>query len=226
MINLKEHFDKVYVINLDIRPDKWETFKKRADAAGITGYERVRGIEGDKSPHPHWWRAGNGSWGCLMSHFRIAQDALMDGLDNYLVFEDDACFSEDFAERLPVMMQEIKNLKGDWDMLYLGGQHLYKETSPPWHFRAGVVRCNNVNRTHAYAVSARFMVKFCQHIIHAPDYINAKDDLHIDHQLGNIHRSITTLAAQPWLCGQAGGSSNVNGQMKEEEWWNDNGWGK
>lgn len=226
MLDLKNYFDKTYVINLDIRADKWHGFKSRASKAGIKGYERVRGIEGDKSPHPHWWRAGNGSWGCLMSHFKIAQEALMDGLENYLVFEDDACFSEDFAERLPTLAEEIKKLDGAWDMFYLGGQHLYEETSPPWHFREGIVRCNNVNRTHAYAVNARFMVKFCQHILHAPDYIEAEHDMHIDHQLGNLHRHIITLAAQPWLCGQAGGSSNVNGQMKGVEWWHDNGWGK
>ena len=163
-----------------------------------------------------------------MTHLRLAQDALMDGLESYLVFEDDACFSPNFAGRLPKVMREVQSLKKGWDMLYLGGQHLYKETSPPWNYAGTkhLLRCNNVNRTHAMAVNARFMVKFAQHIIHAPDYIGAEDDLHIDHQLGEIHRSIVTLASEPWLCGQAGGPSNVNGQDKPEEWWNDTGRGE
>jgi GR25 family glycosyltransferase involved in LPS biosynthesis len=156
----------------------------------------------------------------------MAQDALLDGLDSYLVFEDDAVFSKDFAERLPTVMGEVNSLKKGWDLLYLGGQHLYKETSPPWPVTDNIVRCNNVNRTHAFAVNARFMVKFCQHIIHAPDYIKAERDMHIDHQLGELHRSCVTLAVNPWMCGQGGGSSNVNGQQKEEEWWNDPGWGE
>ena len=164
----------------------------------------------------------------MITHLRLAQDALMDGVDNYLVFEDDACFSEDFVERLPAVMAEVNALKDGWDMLYLGGQHLYKETAPPWRYAStdNLLRCNNVNRTHALAINARFMVKYSQHIIHAPDYIGAKDDLHIDHQIGNLHRHAVTLAAHPWLCGQAGGPSNVNGQVKPEEWWNDTGWGE
>jgi len=162
----------------------------------------------------------------MMTHLRLAQDALMDGHDNYLVFEDDACFSDDFAERLPKLMAELDALEGDWDMLYLGGQHLYKETSPPWPYAGteNLLRCDNVNRTHAFALNARFMVKFAQHIIHAPDYIDAEDDMHIDHQLGTLHRSLVTLAAYPWLCGQAGGFSSVNLSDKEEEWWHNTGW--
>lgn len=228
-VNLKDYFGRAAVLNLDICPERWEDFNRRAAQAGVIGFERVRAIEGDKCPHPHWWTAGNGAWGCMMSHLRLAQDCLLDGLENYVVFEDDACFSEDFSERLPKLMAEIKALDGNWDMLYLGGQHLYRETSPPWHFRDGIVRCNNVNRTHAFAVNARFMVKFCQHIIHAPDYINSHAkgfDMHIDHQLGELHRGIITLAAQPWLCGQAENKSNVNGREHAEQWWHDNGWGK
>jgi GR25 family glycosyltransferase involved in LPS biosynthesis len=227
-MNLTNYFSKAYVINLDVCPERWGRFQKCADHYGITGFERYRAIEGDKCPHPHWWRAGNGAWGCMMTHFRLAQDAILDGLDNYLVLEDDACFSDDFTERLPKLMEEVDTLDGDWDILYLGGQHLYRETSPPWPYNGSnhLLRCNNVNRTHALAINARFMVKFSQHIIHAPDYIESKDPMHIDHQLGNLHRDIKTLAANPWLCGQAAGQSNVNGQKKGEEWWNDNGWGK
>src|SRR5512139_232188 len=101
MIDLSKHFGGAFVLNLDIRPDRWVEFQQRAAVAGVTGFQRYRAIEGDKCPHPAWWRAGNGAWGCLMSHLRLAQDALMDGLPSYLVFEDDAVFSPDFAERLP-----------------------------------------------------------------------------------------------------------------------------
>ena len=242
-MNLTKYFDRCFVLNLDNRPDRWEQFVKMADSNGVTGYERYRAVHGDSCQPPDWWRAGAGAWGCLMSHLRLAQDCLMDGLDNYLVFEDDAVFSEDFCERLPSIMQEIGDLKGDWDMLYLGGQHLYRETFPPYPYRTGIVKCHNVNRTHAFAVNARFMVKFSQHIIHAPDYLSnyihpIQEDLdngikgvnewmdHIDHQLGRIHPHVVTLACNPWLCGQAASSSSINGAMQDEQWWNDTGWGK
>tara|TARA_R110000851_G_scaffold282871_3_gene436401 strand:- start:179 stop:682 length:504 start_codon:yes stop_codon:yes gene_type:complete len=167
----------------------------------------------------------------------------MDGLKNYVVFEDDVVFSSTFSEELPKIMKILRAREDEWDMLYLGGQHLYNETSPPWHYDQGIVRCNNVNRTHAMVVNARFMVKFCQHIIHAPDYIashikpvspnkrlhidGVKEFMnHIDHQLGKLHRDHVTLAVQPWLCGQGGGDSSITGQKEKEMWWDDNGWGK
>jgi hypothetical protein len=225
MIDLRHHFGRAYVINLDSRPDRWVEFQERAAAAGITGFERVRAIEGDKCPHPAWWRAGNGAWGCLMSHLRIAQDALLDDLPSYVVFEDDAVFSEDFADRLPLTMLRLDGV--EWDMLYLGGQHLWVESGPPWPFCKGIVRCRNVNRTHAFAVSARFLAQFQQHIIHAPDYIDSPEPLHIDHQLGRLHewRQHRILAIDPWLCGQGGGKSNISGEENQTQWWLDKGWG-
>ena len=243
MINLKEYFGAAYVINLDCRLGRLSKFNEMVHRAGVTGIQRYRAVEGEKSPHPEWWRSGNGAWGCLMTHLRLAQDALMDGIESYIVFEDDAVFSKDFAERLPVVMDEIKSLNGEWDMLYLGGQHLWKETSPPWPWTMHTVRCANVNRTHGFAVNARFMVKFAQHVMHTPDYIashvkpvaadkrlhieEVKEFMnHIDHQLGGIHKDIVTLAVDPWMCGQAAGSSSVNGQMQEEQWWPSKGWGK
>jgi GR25 family glycosyltransferase involved in LPS biosynthesis len=236
-MNLTDYFSKVFVINLDKNPERWDAFQERAAEKNITGFQRFRAVHGDVCRHPAWWRAGNGAWGCLMSHAGIAQEALMDNLDNYLVLEDDVVFSSDFCDRLPLVMKAIQ---GDvWDQLYLGGQHLYKETSPPWPYADGVVRCLNVNRTHAMAINRRFMLKFYQHILHAPDYLEKHlhpDPVkkikewfpHIDHQLGYLHerKNHVILATNPWLCGQAAGPSQINGQVKREEWWNDQGWYK
>ena len=158
----------------------------------------------------------------------------MDGLRSYLVFEDDAVFAPDFADRLPEIMERLKDTP--WDQLYLGGQHLHVEAGPPWPFCKGVVRCRNVNRTHAFAVNRQFMAKFQQHVLHFPDYLaryiapdaDGKGEWmpHIDHQLGYLHerRESVTLAMNPWLCGQAAGPSSINGREQEEQWWSDLGW--
>lgn len=242
-VDLRDHFGKAYVINLDIRPDRWEQFQKRAADVGISGFERYRAIEGDKCPHPAWWRAGNGAWGCLMTHLRIVQDAMMDGLESYVVFEDDAIFKPDFATRLKRALALLEEKEIPWEQLYLGGQHLWKESYPPIPFAKDLVRCVNVNRTHAFAVHQRFMEKFSQHILHAPDYLEShvpeKRDAagnvirkeffrHIDHQLGALHqrRQNLILAMNPWVCGQAADSSNINGRHNPEQWWEETGWGQ
>lgn len=235
MLNLTDYFGAAYVLNLDTRPDRMDDFWKRAMGARVTGFTRYRAVHGDSCPHPAWWRAGNGAWGCLMSHARVCQDALMDGLESYVVFEDDAVFSPDFAERLPEIMARLDGV--EWDQLYLGAQVLFKESYPPCPFRKGLVRGWNFNRTHAFAVHRRFMVKFQQHVLHFPDYLDhyvapdadGKGEWmpHIDHQLGYLHerKEHLILAVNPWLCGQAGGKSDINGRETEISWWPELGWG-
>lgn len=232
MMNLKEYFGHSVVINLDRFPDRWEKFQADAVRYGIEGFERLRAIEGDQSPPPTWWKAGNGAWGCLMSHLRGVQDAIHNGAGHYLVFEDDAILSDDFCERLPRVLEEAGE---DWDMIYLGGAHLHHCGRPKRIAgKEEIIRAMNVNRTQGFIVHERFRVKFAQHIIHAPDYIAASDSnpkapWHIDHQLGNLHdpnsdgggrRDFVIFAAHPWLCGQRAGDSWISGKRNERErWW-------
>jgi len=222
MIDLRDYFDRVYVINMNGSEDRMRGFLQRAAEAGITGFSRYPAVNGNICKPPAWWRVHHGAWGCLMSHLRIVQDVMMAGCKNYLVFEDDAVFSDDFAERLPQLVEEVNNIKGGWDMFYLGGQHLTHKGTP-FEVSDTMFKCVNVNRTHAMAVNSRFFLKFSQHIIHAPDYIEEaakKHNMHVDHQLGQIHPYIKVFAPQRWLCGQAAGASQIENKTNEELWWN------
>jgi hypothetical protein len=235
-LNLLDYFGAAKFINLDCHSDSadaatmahehWQNrqslMKTRFAQAGITGVTRQRGITGDKNPPPSWFHGGgggsNGAWGCLMSHLRLAQDCAEDDVESYVVFEDDAIFADNFTKVLPEALKEIGE---DWDMLYLGGQHLI-EDGWPWREKdkQHVVRAFNVNRTHAFAVNGRFLKKFTQHILHAPDY--AGRTWHIDHQLGNLHTwgRFKIYAVDPWIVGQGAGKSHINGHwISEDEWW-------
>jgi hypothetical protein len=222
-MKLKHYFSKIFVINLPYKNDRRLRLTRHlketglADAADLTW---VRAISGDWCPPPAWFSAGNGAWGCLQSHVRIVQDAIMDQLDSFLVLEDDVVFSSHAADELDLLMAR---LPGDWDQLYLGGQHLKDPTSdslPP-----GLFRCNNVNRTHALALSNRVYRSYQQHITHAPDYI-ARGGWHIDHQLGLAHErnSWNTYAPTWWLAGQDEGDSNISGRTNPRLWWHHHGW--
>ena len=161
-----------------------------------------------------------------MSHLRIAQDAAMDGLKNYLVFEDDAVLSSDFAERLPKVMAEVGE---DWDMIYFGGQHLLKKGQPAKvEGMEEVIAPMNLNRTHCFAVNGRFFQNFGRHIMHAPSYIKREKAWHIDHQLGVLHQGAFTgeapfngikiYAVTPWIVGQAAGCSGISFKAFPERW--------
>jgi len=221
LFDLHKWFKHTKVVSLDKFPERWIAFCERAQAAGITGYEKMHAIEGDKVPPSGWFRGGNGAWGCLMSHLRIVQDSLMDDEPGHtLVFEDDAVFSDDWLERMNLIMEEVGD---DWDMIYLGGQHLHMPRVKPYRmpYNKEVINARNINRTHAFALNKKFLRKYQQHIMYAPDYIEAKSNFHIDHQLGILHQhqNYKILCAQPWINGQGEGLSWTCGKKTKEQWW-------
>lgn len=139
----------------------------------------------------------------------------MDGLESYLVLEDDAVFD---GRACGYLRQFMKQIPGDWGQLYLGGQHLHEpETVPEAPL---VYRCRNVCRTHAYAVHKRALGRFQQHIGESADYI-ARGAWHLDHQLGLAHERDVWPAYAPawWLAGQEEGPSNISGKRNPRLWW-------
>jgi GR25 family glycosyltransferase involved in LPS biosynthesis len=209
----------IFVINLPYKPDRRERLGRHLVETGlvreVSEIRWVRAVSGSWCQPPHWWRSGGGAWGCLMSHLRIVQDAVMDGLESCMVLEDDAVFQPRAVELLGRLLREAPE---DWDQLYLGGQHLREPEAVEG--RPYVLRCRNVNRTHGFILRRRAFVKFQQHIMHAPDYL-AHTGWHIDHQLGRAHERGDWKVYAPawWICGQEAGTSNISGRENPRYWW-------
>lgn len=228
-MHLNDLFERVYVINLPFKADRQERLIRHFDEVDIVKSRHVRwerAICGDWTPAPPWWGAGNGAWGCLMSHVRIAQDAVHDSVASYCVLEDDVVFHPKASEMLSCVAKE---LPANWDQFYLGGQFLHRRPAQvsPW-----IVNPYNVNRTHAFALSKDVIPRFLQHVMHAPDYFDVKvgesgqtslehNHFHIDHQIGRAHErnDWNTYAPTWWLAGQEAGSSNISGRVTKRMWW-------
>lgn len=222
MKNLTDWFDRVFVINCKHRPDRLERVKNHLADSGMADVSKVTftpAIIGDWTTCPAGWMAGRGAWGCLRSHERIAEDVMHERdengvmtVKNYLVLEDDVYFLENALEDLNIFMNL---LPGDWDQLYLGGQHRRK----PVPLGNGLLIGISVNRTHAYALNQRCFQVFYRHITFAPDYTGKP--IHIDHQLEVAHnrRDWDVYCPPKWICGQEAGSSNVSGKINERNIW-------
>jgi hypothetical protein len=209
---------RIYILNLPYKPDRRERLAAHLAEMDLFPEDRihwVRALSGDWSPGPPWWKSGNGAWGCLMSHLHVVHHAIMDGIEDYLVLEDDVIFHPRAKELLARLMQELPD---DWDQVYLGGQHL-KELEPV-PGRSFVLRGLNVNRTHAFMLRRKAFAAFQRHILNAPDYI-AHPGWHIDHQLGTAHerRDWNVYCPAWWLCGQEEGDSNISGRVSPRMWW-------
>ncbi len=214
-------FDRVVVINLDRRPEKMKHFRevwKNVDVPWPTAH-RVRAVDGQKVPKPWWFDSGAGAWGCYMSHLRELERALMDGVKSILLLEDDAVPMANFDRRLK---EFIEHLPDDWDGLFLGGQHLKQNLCPPILVNPHVLRCYNVNRTHAWALRGDAIKKTYQFLV---QFRNISEDRanrphHIDHQLGVMHErmEMNFYAPAQWLMAQGAGESDISGDKHERRW--------
>ncbi len=210
-------------INLDRRPERWEAFKRNCPIGGV---RRFPAINGRAVRPPAWWRQGGGAWGCMLSHIRILEQALTDGLDRrgeaLLVLEDDALFPPDFAERVA---RFILALPDDWEQAYLGGQHRGLRVRQPQRVNDEVVRPFMVNRTQAYAVRGPFIRVLYQHLCDWPAHARSPRH-HVDHRMELLHASgkHKVYAPATWIVGQAGGPSDISGRVTQDRFWN--GWGK
>lgn len=223
-------FDRVVCINLARRPERWQRFQ-----AGLpTDWPfrpatRFEAIDGQRVPPPEWygcspevpdWRnRRRGPWGCLRSHLAIWEQALNTDCEEVLILEDDALFATDFVPQVALFLD---SLPANWHQLYLGGQHLYPEQSPPEQVKEWVLRPRNVNRTHAYAIRRPMMHALYRHLT-GPWEATCWRDWHLDYQLGKRHLGgeWNVYAPVRWLVGQMAGRSDVEPRRRAHRatWW-------
>lgn len=205
-------FDRVIVISLRHRQERLAAFWDRFTAAwpGMA-CEVFPAVDGQREALPTGWASPAGAWGCYRSHLAVIQQTLDDDVERLVVLEDDVTFVPDFADRLADL-----SIPTDCEQLYLGGEHL----RPPQPGPPGFVRGVNVNRTHAYAVLGRdALEKLRDHLRWDPATWGPKH--HVDHRFGELHQAggINVYAVTPWLCGQAAGTSDIDGKTWPARAW-------
>ncbi len=98
----------VYVINLQSRPERWETIKKMCLLCGIHPI-RVNAIK----ESPGWI-------GCAKSHQLVAETAESKGEPWYVVLEDDAVLMHDDWKRFVNLLPRLWELRDTWQ-IFNGG---------------------------------------------------------------------------------------------------------
>lgn len=215
-------FSHVVCINLDRRPERWKQFQDAVPILGWLGIDRYSAVDSRLCRPPPWYSAicpQPGAWGCLRTHLRIWEDALSGDWPDVLVFEDDAIFCDAFADKFS---QFMANVPDDWEQIYLGGQHLEVEDHPPEAVNDHVLRCHNVNRTHAYAMRPSMIQAASDTCALLPPGMPTRRSYHVDHRLGEMHKNHKVYAPRQWLVGQEHGVSDVLGGTKDykQKWWN------
>lgn len=220
----KDSVQHIFVINLQKRKDRWnrflENWYRMKDVHLLPEPQRFVAIDGNLvKPHENWM-AGPGAWGCYRSHMNIIEHAIQCKYKNVLILEDDAYFIDGFVEKT---LDFLKSVPYNWEQLYLGGQHLKK----PEEHKNGVLKCHNVNRTHAYMLRNDFMLELYHHLLDIDSQhkkMRRKGSklkgFHIDHWMGEIHSKKNVYAPVEWLIGQDEGVSDICVKHLKKRMWN------
>ena len=193
-----KNFDKIYCINMDSRKDRWNQAKEEFEKNGIE-VERVSAVEGAKLNIEFPPEMKEGAVGCSLSHLYVMKMAKQLGLDNYLVLEDDVKFIDNFSEIFPQIITQVPD---DWDMLYLGGQHIHGRNIQ--EVTSNIYKCEYTLTTHSFAIRNTVYDLFIDKLID----ITKPCDVHFAEE----HKNINAYVCIPHLTWQREGYSDVEGQ--------------
>lgn len=157
---LNTFFDKIFIINLDSRKDRWTECLELLKKYNITNFERISAIRPIYKNIPknyysnlevnqaEWYVTG--CVGCKLSHYKVIALAKNRNYHNFLVLEDDFSIDLfDFEKQIKLALDELKHTQ--WDMIYLGGNNLIKPTDINNY--KYLHEAKQVNTTHAYAMN-------------------------------------------------------------------------
>jgi len=144
LINLNDIFNNIYLINLDRDKDKYENSRKLLDSFNIK-FERFSASDGKELDDLE--NMDKYSYGCLLSHTRVIEDAIKNSYDKILILEDDIILHKNFNELFSLFYDRINS----WDMLYLG----CSQRPNTWHLvdiKNNTYKSKQCNGTFAYGL--------------------------------------------------------------------------
>lgn len=165
MIN--NFFEKIYLLNLDKRKDKFNKVSKKLIFRNIK-FEKFSAIDGCSEEYNILWekisntyndfdkKLGRkalrscGALGCLLSIESIIKDAKKKKYKNILIFEDDIIFHKNFNKEVT----KIKDIPDDWALLYFGASQYdwnnIKEYNQNFYY------ANKTCGTFAFAINSKY----------------------------------------------------------------------
>jgi len=101
--------EKIFIINLDERIDRWKDVTKELEESKVPFYlvERFPAI-----------RHCPGYMGCTMSHIACLKLAKENGYKSVLILEDDFNFYREHYENFYSILEKLDHVEFDWDVIF------------------------------------------------------------------------------------------------------------
>jgi GR25 family glycosyltransferase involved in LPS biosynthesis len=199
-------FDKIYCINLDSRPEKWENTQKELAKVGMQA-ERVSGVvpteDQLKVPGQRVSQLG-----CSLSHIKVIKDAIENNYDTIMVFEDDVEFMTTDLDIIQSVMKDMETL--DWGMYYWGCNFdkWIKPSNRVENIGNNSIEIfgNGVHTTHAYSINKSIYNTILEYIL---EYTVVD----LFYEQGLLSKGHRILHSKPMLCKQREGYSDIIGDV-------------
>lgn len=158
MIN--SFFNRIFIINLDSRKDRWELITKDLKKLNINNYERFPAIKLDLKDIPESYYSNMqsprkihdyykiGISGCKLSHVGVIKIAKERNYYSILILEDDAKIIDNINELFNNNI-ESEIMSFNWDMIYFGGQYNKNIIN---RVSNNLIKAKDILTTHAYGI--------------------------------------------------------------------------
>jgi len=194
MVNLSKYFDKIYVINLDRRPDRYESFQTEIAKYGIENVERFSAIDGTTIMANNM-KLLPGEIGVLESHLDIIKKCKEEGLNNVLIMEDDVYFSDEILK----LDEYMASVPEDWEFLYFGGNHVYGK--PPVLVNDKVIKLNYTVALQCVAINSS--------VFDVVEGVLPKRQKQVDAYYAELQETFNVYGFYPNMAKQTSGFSDI-----------------
>jgi len=209
-------FDRVYIINLKTRPDRWSEIQAQLQKAGIDPtsekiqrFDAVRPADAGAFP-------SIGARGCFMSHLGVLQDARQQGYQRILVLEDDLDFKSDFRQKWPKVCATLNS--ANWGMFY-GTYELSQPLLNPKQVSQELIEADastSVGTTPFLAFQGPVIGQACDYLakmLTRPAGSPEGGPMHVDgayNWLRQAHPEVTTLLAREQMGHQRPSKTDIH----------------
>jgi GR25 family glycosyltransferase involved in LPS biosynthesis len=216
IMNLPEYFDRISIIHLPERRDRYESLRIELRRLGIDIKDPKIEIPYAPKPADSNGFTSRGVYGNFLSHLEILRRARDEGLSNVWVLEDDAIFSRRMCRTQAQVVERLK--RNDWDLCFFGHSLTKEISGQPTGLLA--TRSEFI-WAHCYAVNAKALpriVAYLERALVLPEGHPDGGRLYIDAAFTLFRRQnpdAVTLVGNPALSIQKGCFSSLN----ERKWY-------
>lgn len=197
---LNKIFKKIYCINLDRRDDRWQESLAEFNKIHCK-VSRFSAIDGETIELPKSANLNKNEYGCLMSHYKIMEQISYQTDGEFLIFEDDVVFKQDFNVDFLKFYNQLPN---DWDMVYISGNN----TTPLTKVTENIYKTDGTLALHSYFIKKQTAIDL-KRLIDSMETLRPIDSIFIEYQ-----KKKNVYVFRPHLTTQRPGHSDLRGGFR------------